>query len=320
MSDMELFESPNTSCIHPSSDYFLDQHIDSEFCSTMSKVTEIKGDMVRLAKLIESDETLSTPNPTACELHAYETKSPNYSALAESVKTCIADAIELILNSRRQTDATLQDVEAAIMETELISRQQLEAERDMLLKCNEKLADSPARPLKSLLDQTAVFELLERNMIASVDEIEKIKVQCKAEVEETKRHAEDIELQLRGVKAEAVRLNVELDRVNRERESETEKLRATCSQLECDKKRLEHELNRSEAESVRLTLEMSRIKQVYEGESEELRTICSRLEDDAKHWGQKLQHSEARVVDLERELKAVDGKSTFSLCAFLPLV
>ncbi|KAA3672677.1 uncharacterized protein DEA37_0006122 [Paragonimus westermani] len=273
MSDMELFESPNTSCTHSSSDYFMAQHIDSEFCSTMSTVTEIKGDMVRLANLIESDETLSTPNPTACELHAYQTKLPNYSALTESVKTCIADAIELIMNSRRQTDSTLQDVEAAIMETELISRQQLEAERDMWLKCNEKLADSPARPLNSLLDQTAVFELLERNMVASVDEIEKIKVQCKAELEETKRHAEDIELQLLGVKGE--------------------------------KNRLEHELNRSEAESVRLTLEISRIKQAYEGESEELRTICSRLEDDAKRCGQKLQHSEARVVDLERELKAV---------------
>ncbi|KAF7256204.1 hypothetical protein EG68_06981 [Paragonimus skrjabini miyazakii] len=305
MSDMELFESPNTSCIHPSSDYFLAQQMDSEFCSTMSTVTEIKGDMVRLAKLIESDETLSTTNPIACELHAFETKSPNYSALAESVKTCVADAIELIMNSRRQTDATLQDVEATIMETELFSRQQLEAERDMWLKCNERLADSPTRPPKSLLDQTAVFELLERNMVASVDEIEKIKVQCEAELEETKRHAEDIELQLQTVKAESVRLNVELDRVNRERESEIEKLRATCFQLECDKKRLEHELNRSEAESVRLTLEMSRIRQVYERESEEFRATCSRLEDDAKRWGQQLQHSEARVADLEQELKAV---------------
>ncbi|KAF6777345.1 hypothetical protein AHF37_03174 [Paragonimus kellicotti] len=317
MSDMELFESSNTSYIQPSSDYLLARHIDSEFCSTMSTVTEIKGDMVRLAKLIESDETLSTTNPTACELHAFETKSPNYSALTESVKTCVADAIELILNSRRQTDATLQDVEATIMETELFSRQQLEAERDMWLKCNERLIDSPARPPKSLLDQTAVFELLERNMVASADEIEKIKVQCEAELEETKRHAEDIELQLQRVKAESVRLSVELDRVNRERGSETEELRATCSQLQCDKKRLELELNRSEAESVRLTLEMSRIKQVYERESEELRSTCSRLEDDAKLYGQKLQHSEARVADLERELNAVHGRSTFSRCPWI---
>ncbi|CAH8441328.1 unnamed protein product [Dicrocoelium dendriticum] len=274
-----------------------DGPITSYMSSALSSVNDLRTQMQSLARIIQSNDvhnanaipsdpciSLAQANCQANLLDedtprnrispvCLDNSIPNTSVptsplhgilgLNEHVKRQVDDVVALLLSTRRQLFATLQDVQATMTELELSNREYLELECDLL---RQSSVPSTNRPI---LDQTAVFELLERQTTLSSEELERIKMEFENKLQRSTAAVVTLEQQLSECRAAVVTLEQQL------------------SECRASKQQVEHDLDSSNAFAASLERELATV-----------RSDCDRLR-------QELQQSNDRRTKLHEELQIV---------------
>ncbi|KAG5453828.1 hypothetical protein CSKR_109603 [Clonorchis sinensis] len=175
----------------------------------------------------------------------------------------IRDISTLHLDVRELFDATLRDVLAAVTQTELTSRANLEVERELALQPLQGIAGSTdsTNALPSVLDQTVVFELLERLEAESREELTRMKANYEGQLEQRT--------------CDVNRLKDELEKVRKEHTKELEDLIVECHQAKNLSSRLKAELEHVRTERCN---EYDQLREAYRKAKDESDRLRSDLE------------------------------------------
>ncbi|CAH8441347.1 unnamed protein product [Dicrocoelium dendriticum] len=244
-----------------------DGPITSYMSSALSSVNDLRTQMQSLARIIQSNDvhnanaipsdpciSLAQANCQANLLDedtprnrispvCLDNSIPNTSVptsplhgilgLNEHVKRQVDDVVALLLSTRRQLFATLQDVQATMTELELSNREYLELECDLL---RQSSVPSTNRPI---LDQTAVFELLERQTTLSSEELERIKMEFENKLQRSTAAVVTLEQQLSECRDSTSKLELQLN----ESRAAVVTLEQQLSECRASKQQVEHDLD-----------------------------------------------------------------------------
>ncbi|OON21668.1 hypothetical protein X801_02435, partial [Opisthorchis viverrini] len=316
----------------------------SAFPELQPEVNSLKATMYQLTHLLQSPDVgtnnstiqmevecdplnrLSSPTSSSTKTQASD-GSGDMTTVGDNVRRTLAnladgirDISTLHSDVRELFDATLRDVLAAVTQTELTSRANLEMERELALQSLQSITGSTdsSNALPSALDQTVVFELLERMEAESRTELTRVKANYEDQLEQRtcdvnrlkdelervrKEHTKEIEeliVECHQAKNLSVRLKAELEQARTERCDEYDQLREAYRQAKDESDRLRNNLETLNAERnkecahLRLGYDQVKsdyalLKDTYESlkaehtqKCEELRTEYSQVKDTLK--------------------------------------